>query len=404
MRFVVPFGLLVAALGLSACSYPYDPPQLQTSQHAPGILELLPSPASTEAATRSSGGGQVLRGRLIATHGMCSHTHQENWVQSRISDYARALGAVPVPDFEPNPGKADEGEVITDRVLLHTPDGTFELVLLRWGSHVNGARARMEFDNYRAGQANARAADLAIGPHPERGVWSGRARADLMNSCLIDAVVYSGTAGNPIRHSMREAMCSAIGGSPGATTGGVEGAPTSILECAGGESADLVQTVLLAESLGSTIMLDAVQALDPGSRHAARRAVRGIYLLANQFPLLSEANRQIEQSPERSGPDIVVSSLGSLSDFVNLDAESARDDALPALHVVAITDPNDVLGSRIHPASFRDRAVVSNVLVSNAATILGLASNPLRAHSGWDGNATVFNVIARGLTIDASLR
>ena len=67
--------------------------------------------------------------------------------------------------------------------------------------------------------------------------------------------------------------------------------------------------------------------------------------------------------------------------------------------VIAITDPNDVLGYRLDPELFDEwpysQYEMRNVLVSNTGEFLGLIANPDTAHQGT-ARPEVFGLIAEG--------
>jgi len=400
-----PLRWLALVLALAGCAAPYATPEVQTATRAPGVLELLgqdgpPAPAILSEPARP--GPAPLVGRLVATHGMCSHNHtRAGWADLRRDDYAAALGATGFTPLTPTLPEGGPPRVHMDRYRLHRPGGDVELVLLRWGSHVDAARASLDYDNHRAGP-DAPEADPEVGAHPQRGRFMADIRAELMNRCLIDAVVYGGSAGDPIRDGMRRALCTALGGQPGATLGGTPGAPAARLVCRIGRTAP-VPTVLLPESLGATILFEAFNALDRSAPlSAALSDVRGIYLLSNQYPLLSLANPADPGTPgfataaaaRAPGAGPIVTFLDRYAPAAGLRiAETGTPD--PGVALVAISDPNDVLSYRIHPRQMQGQARVANVLVSNTATVLGLFANPARAHSGYR-RAQVFTVIAGG--------
>lgn len=422
--------LMAVALwaGLSAgCTSPYLPPEVQSAERVPGILELF----EPEIVERAATFGQVpLRGRLIVTHGMCSDAQRaadfvppgraaeqyldrfgRNWAQQRAALYFSALGmgdrdAVLQPVGTTTRFYAGHGHVTLDRFVMNGPSGNFEIVILTWGRHVDSARSRLAYDNYRAGEPDEQVIDAQLGANPVRARWMNIARRTGMNGCLVDPVVYLGSAGNPIRHTMRQALCSAIGGRPGDTVPGargaaaVPGAPGTILECPPrSPQPDETPTVLLPESLGSTIMIDAFEALSGEARILARRNIRGIYLMSNQYPLLALANpstrapRDLRLAEESVAAPVV--DLGSLASFLAAPPRTLGSRNVPQTWVIAITDPNDILGYRIPPSSLPD-VRVGNVLVSNAPTLLGLVSHPLGAHTGWQESPQVFDLLVHG--------
>lgn len=381
--------VLGSVLMLAGCSRPYAEAEVQSSRGAPGILTLAgPAPAD-----------EGLRARLIATHGMCSGD-QGAWPRQRAAEYRAVLGDPnPVWAGPPN-GAVPDGppDVHANVARVNGPDGRFEIVLLHWGTLVDVARARLDYDNHRAG-AVAPEPDPAIGPHPRRARLNHLGRAVLMNRCLLDAAVYLGSAGDPIRHGMRRALCTALGGTPGATRGGAPGAPASWMDCTRmpGAARPPVPTFLLPESLGSAILFDALVALscNDSFRHALSD-VRAIYLRANQVPLLAQGSAgppcrgRLRLARAPGGSPAAPEALGSLGAFLDLYAQPeaalrrTRATDRGPVHLVALTDPNDVLGYRLDPDGVRPDFVVSNVLVSNAPTWFGLAANPLAAHRGYD--------------------
>lgn len=65
--------------------------------------------------------------------------------------------------------------------------------------------------------------------------------------------------------------------------------------------------------------------------------------------------------------------------------------------IVAFTDPNDVLGYRLLPKHYEDKAHVANVLVSNSSSYMGLAENPYLAHTNYLNNPDVASVMMCGM-------
>lgn len=384
MRFLS----VIVLLALTACTRPYATPFVEGASRAPGLLDLL----ETEVATLAASPPGAPSARVIATHGMCSHQSAE-WVAKRLALYESVMERLP---HLPDPlALRRVSEVETTVARLRTRGGhEVELVLLRWGHMVDDARATLVYDS---GQAPR---DVALGIaseellDPERGSLTGPFRVELVNRCLVDAAVYMGRAGDAIRHAMRQALCEALGGRPDRTTGGAEGAPGTRMACAR-DGAVVVPVVLVPESLGSIILLDAFAALGEEAEGLAaetRGEVRGIYLISNQIPLLSLAN------PDAPGPAALAGGAGAgddpLRNFLRLRALAPQPARTRPLPIVALTDPNDFLSYRLHPERY-PRAEAMNVLVSNGPTILGLFSHPLRAHEGYERDQ-VFDIVLFG--------
>ena len=399
--------LLPICLLLAACSNPYATPERQPDRGFLGAADYL-DPRFQPDPSRP-------RVRAILTHGMCSDTHRANangrrpsWVKLRARQIASALGgSVDLPaEIEPTeeyhlPG-ADPvtGGVQRYDVKIETPGGVIEAVLLIWGRQVDRYRENLAYENTRHGPDAPDA--------PIRARLNARIKSELMNRCLIDAVVYLGENGDPIRRNMRAALCDTLGGSFEAV--GAGGNPRRPDICRR-PVADPTPTVLIPESLGSTILFEAFNGLDDGAGRARIAAslgsVRAIYLAANQFPLLSQA-RVPDLAPGPTALRRARAPEGALESFLALLARrptlrALRTGEVPPeaerIQLVAITDPNDVLGYRLDPEAFAgDRhpgIEMTNVLVSNAATWFGLLANPIAAHSNT-ARDQVFRLIALG--------
>jgi hypothetical protein len=401
--------LLCLCLVLAGCSSPYAKPERQPDRGFLGAADYL-DPRFQPDPSRP-------RVRAILTHGMCSGDHRAeaaegrpSWVALRAGQIAGALGGVahlPEP-LRPSavyaPPGADPVSSAVQRydVEIEAPEGTIEAVFLIWGRQVDRYRENLAYENTRRSPDHPDA--------PIRASLNATLKSELMNRCLIDAVVYLGENGNLIRRNMRAALCDALGGSFEAV--GAGGDPHRPDFCRRPE-ADPTPSVLIPESLGSTILFEAFNGLDDGAGQARIAAslgsVRSIYLAANQVPLLSQATvPDLAPGPAALGRARAAAPEGALESFLAL---LSRRPALRALgpgaappeaqrvQLVAITDPNDVLGYRLDPEAFAGDAYpgieMTNVLVSNAATWLGLLANPLAAHQDT-ARDQVFGLIARG--------
>ncbi len=383
---------------LAGCSAPYATPEAQPSRALRGVVDYF--------GDRFQPGGPR-RVRMIFTHGMCSDSHREGWVAERAAQVARAVGGTASVPLARNPYRPAGADPVTGAVQRHdvdivSPQGTVAATFLTWGRQVDRYRENLAYENTRRGPTAPDA--------PERASLNAGLKTELMNRCLIDAVVYLGPNGDPIRRNMRAALCDVLGGRFDETG---SGNPRVADRCQGLE-ADPVPTVLVPESLGSTILFEALTGLDDGEgqRRLARSlgSVRSIFLASNQFPLLDQA------SEPDVGPGVSARALarsddralgGALGDVLILlgtppaaALRSARI-AAPAepVQLVAITDPNDVLGYRLDPEVFSpDRypwVEMTNVLVSNAPTWFGSVADPLAAHRKT-ARDPVFDLIARG--------
>lgn len=164
--------------------------------------------------------------------------------------------------------------------------------------------------------------------------------------------------------------------------------------------------VVISESLGSFVVLDAYSADKPSVR-AVLDATHDLYFFANQFALLELA--RIEGIPA------AVRATGPSESLVNAAATSvdlSRASPLTALgrwatatapaeflssrsevrQIIAFSDPSDALTFRV--PGF-DAARVSNVYVRNATPWLGLFADPIRAHSGQLPNDALWRAMVR---------
>jgi hypothetical protein len=376
------FAVLCLATALWGCTTPLDPPQADAF------------PAS--AGTGFDGLEDFLRPdeplRVLWIHGMC--THPPGWATKRAKLVMELLSARSSPEIllghdDPN----------TVQVNLNAPGGPLEITFLLWSNLTQDYKDALKFD----------------APKPDgefgytRAKLNGMLKVGLMNDCLTDAVVYSGTNGNAIRLSMQKQVCLALNGS---YANGV---------CDTTDAAP-VRLVIIAESLGSKLIFDAVRELhDHLNRPESIAALQAfneqigrtlaIYLVSNQIPLLDQANPVLPSTASTLGTADPTPGGSSLGVFLELVEQSRQVNpalldvagAQRLLPVVAFTDPNDLLSYRLTPASLHfDRAHLVNVLVSNDWTYLGLVERPDNAHCGYAINSYVLATLVLGHESDGA--
>ncbi len=160
------------------------------------------------------------------------------------------------------------------------------------------------------------------------------------------------------------------------------------------------QTVcVVAESLGSFVVLDAGTNPLDDSRHAKELLDRTAYLyfFANQFALLELGRISGLRDDGQRGilpPDTEKSPLDMLRDWAERGAnvKGLLDNVPKARQVVAFNDPSDVLTFNVPPLHLTGEtpiASVYNVSVRNAFNWFGLFTNPVKAHTGHSQNAAV---------------
>ncbi|MFK0688822.1 hypothetical protein ACFX5Q_11520 [Mesorhizobium sp. IMUNJ 23033] len=353
-----------AALLISGCATPYIPPKVE---------ELGLNNASSFGGIMSFAKQEDLR--VVWVHGMC--THEEDWADNR---HALLQQAIPIGSSRRNTVYGPERAA---RVTFnHSVNGhALELRFLVWSPLAADAKIAIRLDHT---------------DELKRASLNKTLKKGLIDDCFSDAVIYTGTAGNPTRSWMRSEVCDALGGNISAAG-----------RCAIDDSKPRRKTVLVAESLGSKILSDAIVSIwqtapaSEQSRIAQRLSdVQMVFLLANQIPLLNAATYSpgtariaAEKSADRAS--------GSLLD-VFASARARKTKAFTAepsgpIRFVAFTDPNDLLSYRLFPKAYLPEDMkITNVIVSNDQTYLGLLERPDTAHCGYGWNPAVIATVAEG--------
>ena len=383
MKWLIP-----ALVALAACTRPYAVPEVSPDRAFLGVSDYL----QAEGAAR-----------IVLSHGMCSGEHRAsgtdtNWVGQRAAQIARSLGVLhtPEPAYQPSavypPGAGpDEPAVRRYDVSFVQNEKPVTASFLIWGSFVDAYRENLEFENTRRSSQTPEA--------PRRARLNADVKSELMNRCLIDAVVYLGRNGDPIRRNMRHAVCELLGGqfTPAKRPGDARSSGT----CRNPKRSG-VPTVLIPESLGSTILFEAYMMLDDrqGQRALARSLgdVRSVFMASNQYALLRQGTvsdgqlRTLDARPQDALGAFLAARLGQT------EVQSLTQQSRPDFQLVAITDPNDVLGYRVDGQTLSGLPVdYRNVLVSNTDTILQLAADPIKAHRDT-ARPQVFDLIVKGYT------
>lgn len=380
------FAILICA-ALAACSKPYDPPQADRVDEFLGVNQTLENSPSESV-------------QMVFSHGMCSHNHAYRWAVRRANSMARALGAKEPTVTDGRTYYDANGRIVVESKVatLVTEKGRVDATFLIWGRAVDRYRDELEYENYREGEEP----DGVDYRSPKRAKYNQALRSELINRCFTDAIVYLGRNGDSIRAAMRKATCELLGGSTNTGDELPSGEPNVRVPCRRDATlsarAGTDPTILIPESLGSIILMDAFVALDGGSEKFVEQRlsnVVSIFLATNQIPLLSQGNAPLGQrASSTSGPST------SFAEFLNTSRTQSRRRRGP-IQVIAISDPNDLLSFRLLPkhlggaSSKTDKYDLTNVLVSNDYTYLGLLENPAVAHYGTEGDH-VFRIIADG--------
>lgn len=169
------------------------------------------------------------------------------------------------------------------------------------------------------------------------------------------------------------------------------------------------ELAVVTYSLGSYMCYDTLLKMSRGERimgeHAySAEVVRDLightnymFMLANQLPLLelSEVSNPISLRHESSA---AVKSLAEIRRQNRPKSAVQRQQAPIALHLVAFSDPNDLLSYPLDARSVSSSSVVySNVVVSVArSAIFGVVASPLTAHTGHEHSRAVMDLLAFG--------
>jgi hypothetical protein len=360
---------------LAACTTPYANPEFDeigfNDTDKPKVLPF-------DGILNQAAGGDL---RVVWLHGMCKH--KRTWAETRYSIISRALN-LPPQDGTRVPG---EGKAYT--VLFNSKLGRHDLEMryLIWSPLADDAKVAIAESD----------ADSPPDFAPTRAHFNAKLKRKLMNDCLSDAVIYTGSAGDEIRRWLRIQVCEAI-----------DGRMVDERHCIIPSNASRRKTIFVAESLGSKMLADALLSIWnlAGPTGKARieeqlADVQSVFFLANQIPLLNAATYGAPRSGSKSfaSGDEEVELLGLFAKARNRSRGKLLDAAPSApMHFVSFWDPNDLLSYRLLRGrdSVPDGVRVTNVLVSNAPTYLGLLELPDAAHCGYGWNAAVIGIVTKG--------
>jgi hypothetical protein len=329
--------------------------------------------------------------KVLWTHGMC--THPPSWIDDRVKRLEEAVGGT-AETVSLRPVGRRGASLRTDRISVG--GRTIEVKFLTWSPLTAPYKAALAYDSSTI--------DREGGPFA-RATLNRELKHGLINDCLTDVVVYGGPNGNDIRQAMNETVCEALGGHFDGT------------RCDVSEGDSPAALAIVTESLASKLVFDAVLNIwnasqDNPDKTAIKHlvnslaAMRVMYMLANQVPLLDAAGWVAPEGPlPASAPAKIQTSAGDVFGLLSRARRLAPPAAGPTT-VVAFSDPNDLLSYRIVPqqlAEHFEELRVINVLVSNDSTYLGYIERPDTAHCGYPWNPHVFGMLARGYQAGKSL-
>lgn len=351
---------------LTGCTTPYKHPQLR------------PADAGF-AGIDDSFGPQTPEVDVLLIHGMGTHT--DAWVQSMVGELAPALGfpnPAPLPPADPLPHGAK-----LYRYSLTSGDRRLQISAVLWSPVTSTAKATLCYD---VEQATSLCTDPTQFSKDKRAWANDLIKSQILDDRLSDVTFYLNEAGGrQIRDAVQDALLRSLS---------AEGLALEQLSDATPPTAKTAPLFVISESLGSKILVDSLREFE--NRRATRdfaNQTRGnihtLFLLANQIPILN-LGAEPSASGERRYPHL---------DEFAMARNAHRNPRLPdvPLHVVAFSDPNDLFSYQLaSDAILQQHAIISNVVVSNDHTVLGLYENPLNAHTCYLENSPVANAIARG--------
>ena len=226
-----------------------------------------------------------------------------------------------------------------------------------------------------------------------------------LNSTLPDTVIYFGQKGETLLSSATQSFC-------WMTNYSYDDLPDNVQENCSVSAKKAIDSlskenfVFITNSLGSQIAIDALQQMAqkiyalPKANSDTQKALSllrekeiTIFMLANQLPLLQMGRTQPLH-------------IGQWKDYCSVDGKKYHQRLFKLLNIVAISDPNDLLSYGLEPNSadkYLDSALcpqVSNVSITTTTTVnlgFGELANPLSAHTNYQKNPYVLDLIVEGL-------
>jgi hypothetical protein len=322
------------------------------------------------AASRSNSVGGTLR--ILFVHGM-GH-HQPGYSQPLMQGIAARLNLSNTgPSHSINISKEshDYGEInIAD---YSSPEGKkVRAYELTWSATTDALKAR-QF-----------ASDATYASN--RVLVNRQLKAQLIDDALADPVLYIGRYRNHMQFPIMRAV-------------------EAILH----DYQPRDELAIITQSLGSYMCYDTLLKMSRGERIMGEKEYSAdvvqdlightnyVFMLANQLPLL-ELSEVSNPLPIRRESSTAVKALAEIRRRHKPAARLQRQQAPLALHLVAFSDPNDLLSYPLDQSSISGNTIVySNAVVSvERSAILGVFAWPMTAHTGHDKSKLVMDLLAFG--------
>lgn len=385
------------AVGLAACTTTLPDPKLDPPDATfMGLGRLL-----AEEPTRKMD--------LFVVHGMCHH--DGGWADAWLERMSKLTGSTPHSKKRPPDSPPAEIKVYSATLPLPQAGSGAEIRFhaVVWSGLTKPHKDRLCYDQTNKSASCQTAAPAARPAYPyPRARLNAALKDDLLNDCFSDAIAYLGASRPAIIGQMQEALLQARS----------DALPTTEVQRQGvakAASQNPAGLVVLSSSLGSKVVFDAMLELTKSSAPELREAgfrlrnsTRGVFMAANQIPLLSLADLGMTGQPastlstQRSqpgqfAPDPLEALFGNPGPALMGVAPAPPP---PKPKVVAFTDPNDLLSYTTRTylgAAPGERSYdMVDVVSSNAGTFLGLFENPYKAHTAYLDNTNVADLLFCG--------
>jgi hypothetical protein len=244
---------------------------------------------------------------------------------------------------------------------------------------------------------------------PQKQAFAAIAK-DFIDDKLADALLYAGSYRQEvIRPSVQGALCKVTGGE-------WHGAAKTCVDPSNYHD----PTAIITHSLGGYMLMDSIQAELHGcqpnnARDPAEKILENtpvIYMMANQLALLNLSTLRRDPQALKTTTAINAVTKQFAQCWLMARAARARSEGKASVtaisHVVAFSDPNDILSWRVEPKNLRlpkpdwGQVAVTNVYMSNGEfSAPGLFSDPTNAHTGYFVNPTVMDMLICGINNDS---
>jgi hypothetical protein len=360
---------LVLVLALAAgCATP------QISAPFAGLRNLVPAAADSAPA------------RLFIVHGMTEHSI--DYADKLVSTLAKEMA------LETDP-PTDQAMMVPGSIGEAGKPASINLRVFRLRSGTS-ERLRVMAVTWSPLTTSIKRARFAVDDAADRVPVNGYIKRHIVSDGLGDAVLYVGTYQIVMRNGLVMALCAFLDGR--FEQGQCTAAPTR------------TPIGFISHSLGSMMLFDAIEQLrDQGAAAAMEAALaqtRLFFMFANQLPLLELST---VRPASAAAPMPAAAAVGGRLDRFLRDAARSRapsgavaPSATPAakaastLHVVAFTDPSDLLSYRLQDTDVHPGVVLSNVTYPVATRWLGLFADPVQAHGGYESDPVVIDLVTCG--------